>query len=65
MTAGVRVELDGSHYRVVEKSSHTVIYKRYGPGPFRECMVWGDVRRRRIPKIGSVMGRVLAAAFKP
>ena len=37
-----RIEIEGDHYRVVEKPTHTVVYKRYGKGPFREAMIWNS-----------------------
>ena len=62
MSSGVIVVLDGGVYRVVEKPTHTVIYKRYGSGPFRDSIVWNS--RSGLLKVGSIFARVLAAAAR-
>jgi hypothetical protein len=54
------ITVDEGVYRVVEKPTHTVIYRRYGRGPYRDVLVWSS--RNRLLKVGTIFARVLVAA---
>lgn len=58
------ITLDGVDYRIQPRAGQLpLVYKRYATGVyFRWCVVWGDKRRRKMPAIGSMLARVLAAA---
>ena len=56
------LELDGFTWKIVEKPTHTAIYKTYFHNGFgRSVMVWNS-KKRPTPRIGSTLARVLAAA---
>lgn len=55
------VSLNGARYRVVEKSTHIVIYVTRKPdAPYpRESIYWNG-RERKTPRMESTIARVLA-----
>ena len=62
-----RVTIDGIQYRVTPREGALpLVYKRYPTGAyFRWSLIWGSPGAgggNRIPKIGSTVARVLAAA---
>ena len=60
MSRGQIGTVDGRVFRIVEKPTHTVIYKTYGKGPFYENVAWNS--RHDTLKLGSVFARALVAA---